>query len=180
MRFRPLIATLVLLPSIAVAQRGSGSAAGKKTDLFDKDATPAGPTLRLRDIEDQSPLKLLIDRRKDLKLSDSQLAQLKDAEPRLRDKNAPLYKSVDSLLRALRPTSDNPSEAERSQMRSARYALTATIAAVRANYDAAATDAIAPLDAEQQAKAKEMITRQREEGEKEVRDKLAAGNNSGG
>ncbi|HEY5061136.1 MAG TPA: hypothetical protein VII52_06340 [Gemmatimonadaceae bacterium] len=179
MRYRPLIAAFVLLPSIAAAaaaQRGSGSAAGRKTEMFDDKSAAAGPTLRVRDIEDQSPLKLLIDKRKDLKLSDAQLSQLKDAEPRLKDRNASLLKSADSLLREMKPSSSSPSDADRERIGIARARLMSTVDAIRANNDGASKDAIAPLDLEQQTKANEMLARQREEFDRLLRSKLGGDN----
>ena len=54
----------LFVPAVALAQRGGGrTQADRKTDLFEKQELPKGPTLRVRDIEDQSPLKLLIDKR---------------------------------------------------------------------------------------------------------------------
>lgn len=182
MRYRPLIAALVLLPSIAAtaaAQRGTSSAAGKKTEMFDDRSAAAGPTLRVRDIEDLSPLKLLIDKRKDLKLTDAQVSQLKDAEPRLKDRNASLLKSADSLLHEMKPNSNTPSDAEQSRLQSARGRLMSTMDAIRANYDAAAKDATAAFDLEQQTKATELLTRQREEGDRMLRSKLGSGDNRG-
>ena len=99
---RLAVIALLLVPAISLAQRGGRTQADRKTPLFDKEEGPKGPTLRVRDIEDQSPLKLLIDKRKDLKLSDAQLSQLKDSETKLKDVNAPLYKAVDSLIRDMR------------------------------------------------------------------------------
>jgi hypothetical protein len=182
MRYRPLIAALVLLPSIAAAgaaQRGTGSAAGKKTEMFDDRSAPAGPTLRARDIEDQSPLKLLIDKRKDLKLTDAQLSQLKDAEPRLKDRNAALLNSADSLLHEMKPSSGSPSDADRQRIGSARMKLMSVVDAIRANNDAAAKEAIAPLDMEQQTKANEVLARQREDFDRMLRSKLGTGDNRG-
>jgi hypothetical protein len=95
---RLLIAALLFVPSLALAQRGGASSQAAKHTEMDPQ-TASGPTLRTRDIEDMSPIKLLIDKRKDLKLTDAQLSGLKDAEPKLKEANAPLLKQVDSLMR---------------------------------------------------------------------------------
>src|SRR5437660_11656496 len=120
-----LIATLLLayLPSMSAAQRGGGSRANKNEELFDKKDVPKGPSLRTRDIEDQSPIHLLIDRRKDLKLSDQQVDQLKDADNKLKDKNAPLLKAVDSLVREMKPAFATQSAEDRTRIRNARATL---------------------------------------------------------
>ena len=172
---RFLIAAFLLVPSIGVAQRGGKTQADRKTPLFDKEEAPKGPTLRMRDLEDQSPLKLLIDKRKDLKLTDAQVAQLKDSESKLKDVNAPLFKAVDSLIRDMKNGSGTPTDQARAKVRDARTGLMDVLKDVRTNYDAALKDALAPLDAEQKTKANELVERQRQEGDKMIREKLNAG-----
>ena len=173
---RLLIAALLLVPSIGVAQRGGGrTQADRKTPLFDKEEMPKGPTLRVRDVEDQSPLKLLIDKRKDLKLTDSQVAQLKDSETKLKDVNAPLLKAVDSLLRDMKNGSGTPTDQARAKVRDARSGLMDVLKDVRTNYDASLKDVLAQLDADQKTKANELVEKQRQEGDKMIREKLNSG-----
>jgi hypothetical protein len=172
---RLLIAALLLVPSIGVAQRGGRTQADRKTPLFDKEEMPKGPTLRVRDVEDQSPLKLLIDKRKDLKLTDAQVAQLKDSETKLKDVNAPLLKAVDSLIRDMRNGSATPTDQARAKVRDARSGLMDVLKDLRTNYDASLKDALAQLDADQQAKANELVEKQRQEGDKMIREKLNTG-----
>lgn len=181
-RRRLIVASLLVAPSLALAQRGGGgrTQADRHKEMMDDKGTPSGPTLRVRDIEDQSPLKLLIDKRKDLKLADPQLAQLKDAEGKLKDKMAPLLKAVDSLLHELHPSMANPSSEERARLRNASDGMTAVLNDVRANYDASSKEALALLDADQQTKANELLAKQREEREKMIREKLSSGDRSGG
>ena len=52
-----------------------------------------GSTIKLsnKDIENVSPIKLLIDKRKDLKLTDDQLAKLKDREDKLKESMKPSF-----------------------------------------------------------------------------------------
>jgi hypothetical protein len=171
------IPALLALPSLAVAQRGGGtrSQADRKTDLFARDSTPKGPSLRARDLEDQSPLKLLIDKRKDLKLTDAQLAKLKDAEPKLKEDNAPLLKAIDSLVHDMRPSGPNQSQEEKTRLRDDRVSLRTVLVSIRTNYDAAAKDALAALDADQQAKAKDLLAERQKDGDKVVSEKLGEG-----
>jgi hypothetical protein len=169
---RLLIATTLLIaPAALFAQRGARTQADKKTSLFDKQEMPKGPDIRVRDLEDQSPLHLLVDKRKDLKLTDAQLSQLKDSEGKLKEKNAPLYKAADSLIRQMRLTSE-PSDADKARVREARGGLMEVIKSLRENNDAASTEAIATLDAEQQPKAKEMLDKQKADSEKFLREHL--------
>jgi hypothetical protein len=167
-----LASALLIVPPALLAQRGGRSQADKKTDLMDKAEIPKGVDIRVRDLEDQSPIHLLIDKRKDLKITDAQLAQLKDAEDKLKDKNASLYKTGDSLIRATRLTSAS-SDAEKSRAQSARGSLAELLKTLGESYDSARKDAVALLDAEQQPKANELLDKQKEETEKFFRDRLS-------
>lgn len=176
-----IIASLFVLPTVATAQRGgSRTQSDRHTDLFDKSNLPKGPLLRTRDIEEQSPLKLLIDKRKDLKLSDAQLSQLKESEGKLNEKNAPLLKMTDSLVRELRSVEAAPSDDNQSHIGLLRMALTNVLGGIRINYDAAAKDALATLDADQQPKATEMLDRQKQDAEKFINERLGSGQRRGG
>jgi hypothetical protein len=177
---RLLVALLLVVPSIAVAQRGGGrTQSDRKTPLFDKEDAFKGPAIRVRDIEDLSPIKLLIDKRKDLKLTDAQLAQFKDAEGKLKEKNAPLFKAVDSLVHEMRNAGAQSSDEARARGRNAREGLMEAIKDARGNYDASAKEAVAQLDADQQTKANEMIEKQRVEGDKTIRERLSGGERGG-
>jgi hypothetical protein len=170
---RLLIATaLFVAPSVLLAQRGGRTQADKKTDLMDKQELPKGPDIRVRDLEDQSPLHLLIDKRKDLKLTDAQLSQLKDAEEKLKEKNAPLYKTADSLIRQMRTTS-GATDGDKARARSARGDFMELVKSVNENYETASKDAVALLDADQQSKAKEMLDKQKADGEKFIRERMS-------
>ena len=159
-----LVASLLVLPSLAVAQRGGGGGGGRsratehdKMFSDDKDA-PKGPTLRTRDLEDFSPIRMLIDKRKDLKQSDAQVDGLKKAEEPLKQNNEPLMKALDSLVREMKPPMNMNDEA-RSRIRSAGMALHETLQSIGANYDAAAKEALAGFDAEQHTNAYEMLAK---------------------
>ncbi|HSQ32977.1 MAG TPA: hypothetical protein VLN49_24145 [Gemmatimonadaceae bacterium] len=167
------IAVLLALPTTAWAQRGGGrTQSDRRTELFDKDAQPKGPSLRARDIDDQNPLKLLIEKRKDLKLSDAQAAALKDAESKLHDQNAPLFKAVDSLVHEMRPPLGSPSDEDRRRIGNARMSVVSVLGSVWANDDAAAKEAVAALDAGQQTNANALLEKQKDERQKMVQDKL--------
>jgi hypothetical protein len=178
-----LLAAFLALPAIATAQR-SRTASDRRTELFDKDSASSrqAPMVRSRDLEDMSPIKLMIDKRKDLKLTDAQLGQLKDNESKLKDKNAPLLKAVDSLVRDLRWTGGSraPSDEERARMRDARVGLISSVGEIRANYDASAKDVLATFDAEQQAKANDLLAKQKQDAEKYLQERLNGGERRGG
>ena len=172
---RIAVVAILLVPSISLAQRGGRTQADRKTELFPKEEMPKGPTLRVRDIEDQSPLKLLIDNRKDLKLSDAQVSQLKDSETKLKDANAPLFKAVDSLIRDIRSGSASPNDQSRIKVREARSGLMDVLKELSGTYDTPVKDVLAQLDPEQQSKAKELLEKQKQDGDKMLREKLSAG-----
>jgi hypothetical protein len=174
-----MLATLAALPSLAAAQRGGGTRtqADRPTDMFSKeDEQSMRPTLRLGDLEDQSPLKLLIDKRKDLKLTDAQIADFRTKESTLKDNSAPTLKLADSLINQLHSTPS--SDDGRVKARLTSLALGHVIESLRASYDSAGTDAVAALDAEQQPKAKELLDKQKQDGTKMLQKKMGGGGRS--
>ncbi|MEO7085496.1 MAG: Spy/CpxP family protein refolding chaperone [Gemmatimonadaceae bacterium] len=174
-----LVACVIALPSLATAQRGGGSGATKKTEFFDKNEKK-GPTLRVRDVEDISSIHLLLDKKKELKLSDAQVNTLKELENKAKDKNGPQLKIVDSLIHELMVTRSNNSDDEKSRVRSTQADLVNAIAAARGTYDAAAKEGMATFDADQQAKANDLMAKQRSEGDKMLREKMMGGGGGGG
>jgi hypothetical protein len=173
-----LLALPLAVPSLAAAQR-TRTQSDRRTELFDKDSSKQIPMLRLRDVEDQSPIKLLIDKRKDLKLTDAQLAQLKDNDGKLKEKNAPLLKAIDSLVHDVRSGTASSSDDGRARARNARIGLMTTLGDIRTNYDASAKDALATFDADQQSKATELIDKQKQEMDKLVQERTG-GDRRGG
>lgn len=172
---RLLIASALLTaPSLLLAQRGGRTQADKRTELMEKTEIPKGVDMRVRDLEDQSPLHLLIDKRKDLKLTDAQLSQLKAAEDKLKEKDAPIYKSADSLIKATRLTSSS-TDADKGRAGSARGTLMELVKTLNETYDGARKEAVALLDAEQQPKANELLDKQRAESEKFYNERLSRG-----
>ena len=138
---------------------------------------PSGIQLSTRDMENISPLKLLIDKRKDLKLTDDQLRQLKDLEGTSKDQNQPLLRALDSLRKESRP-STRPSDDDRTRMMSVRREVTGVVKDIRTNYDASLKDALAVLDESQRTTANGLLQKQSEEAERMLGEKL--GGRSGG
>lgn len=168
-----LLAALLVLPTIAVAQRGGGKDKRRDADpdkMFGQDKAAEGPALRPRDIEEVSPLRALIDKRKDLKLSDAQTDGLKKSEDALKQKNAPLLKQLDSIVHEMKPPL-NETDETRAKMSAAGQALRETLLAINTNYEAAEKEALATFDADQQAKAKDVLAKNKEEADKRIREK---------
>jgi hypothetical protein len=168
-----LFAALVLLP-IASAAAQRSRATKRDPAVFADDAILRGPAIRGRDLEELSPIKLFIDKRKDLKLSDAQLDGLKKADETLKEQNKPLYKAIDSLAREMRPPMNSTPESQ-NRIREARRDLETTISTIHETYDAASKDAVGTFDADQQTKANELLAKLKEDGQKRIRDKMKTG-----
>jgi len=177
-----LAVVLVLIPTIVSAQRGGGGGGGSAAPSRvrgEKDADwnrvmgdKPGIQLSNRDVEDMSPIKLIIDKRKDLKLTDDQLKGLKDVEAKLKEKNDPSFHALDSLRRAAQPPLHDPSDDDKARMMSARRTAMSVVGAIRDNYDASLKDALALLDETQRPKAVELTEKQRKDAEDTMKDKL--------
>jgi hypothetical protein len=169
------VVVLVLIPAVASAQRGGrgggGGMGGDKANYGDNRSSTSMLQLSNRDVEDMSPLRLLIDKRKDLKLADDRVKQLKDLEGKLKDKNDPSFKALDSLRRVMRPSSTQTDD-ERTRMMTARSGVMAAVADIRANYDASAKEALALLDETQQKTASDLLQKQTADAEQMLQEKL--------
>ena len=179
MLVRRLAVALILLPTIASAQRGGGGGGGSgsrtrgdpKAD-FNAIAGDKGNKLSNRDVEDMSPIKLLIDKRKDLKLSDDQVKHLKDIENKLKETNDASFHALDSLRRAAQPPLHEASDDDKSRMMSARRTFAAVIATIRGNYETSLGEAQAVLDDTQKPRANELVEKQKQEAQDTIREKL--------
>lgn len=177
---RRLVLGLILVPTIASAQRGSGgggSGSGRVRGEPNADwksivGSNDGIKLSNRDVENINPLKLLVDKRKDLKLSDDQLTRLKDLDAKLNVKNQDSFTALDSLRRLTKPPAHEPTDDERARIMTARGAVAATVATIRDNYAASLTEALQVLDETQRKSAAELLDRQRTEAEAMLREKL--------
>jgi hypothetical protein len=175
---------LILLPTIASAQRGGGGGGGSRTRGdpkadFNAIAGDKGSIkLSNRDVEDMSPVKLLIDKRKDLKLSDDQVKSLKEIESKLKEKNDPSFRALDSLRRAAQPPLHEASDDERSRMMTARRTFAAVVATIRGNYETSLGEAQSALDDAQKARANELVEKQKQEAQDTIREKLGGGDRS--
>jgi len=165
------ILAVLLVPALASAQKKVRGE--EKEDWKDVlNAAPTGTKLTARDVEDMSPVKLLVDKRKDLKLTDDQTKKLKDVEGGLKEKNKPLFKALDSLRIETKPKAVTPTDDDRTRMMIARHELAAVVKAIRASYDATLKDAMPILDETQQKRANELLQKQSKEADDMLREKL--------
>ena len=176
-----LTVALTALPMLpALAQRGGGGGGGSRVQRGDKEADYSlmnGSTIKLsnKDLENISPIKLLIDKRKDLKLTDDQVNKLKDKEDKLKESMKPSFGALDSLRRIATPASRTPDEGDKARMMDTRRQFTQVVSGIRLQYDAAATDAASVLDEAQQKQAADLFQKQKAEADDMVRSKIGGG-----
>lgn len=191
-RVRLAVFLLCAVPALAVAQRGGSggggggskgmSGTGKKEnwdDVAEKRA-PAGPTISAKDFDDVSIYKILVDKKKDLKLSDAQIASFKEADAKLKDANADRFKLLDSLKKDAKPrTSGTPSAEDEARMVIAREALQGVVRDIRGSFDGAAKEAVAKLDESQQKAGADVMDKYNEEMLDLMRSKMGGGGRGG-
>jgi hypothetical protein len=171
-----ILVSLILLPTVALAQRGGGGSRVRGDPKADwqsvMGSNSGGMKLSTRDVENISPIKLLIDKRKDLKLTDDQLNRLKELDGKLKEKNQGSFKALDSLRRLAQPPAHDPNDADRARMSMARRLAGTTVGTIRENYDAARKEALPILDESQQKAASEILDKQRTEADEMLRENL--------
>lgn len=168
---------LAILAQTAAAQRAPKMGTGSPDwDKMGKSSASSAPqVLSKKDLEEMSPIARLLEKKKDLKLTDAQLAKLQEMETAGNGRDAALYEATDSLRKAMRPSGGGDPEARRIQAFSAREAFTKSVADLRANFAADATAALAVLDDAQRPAAKELLAKQAKEADKTVEEKMRAG-----
>ena len=87
---------------------------------------------------------------------------------------------TDSLVRELRSVEAAPTPDDQSRIRLLRMGLANVLGEIRTNYDTAMKDALAPLEADQQPKATEMLDKQKQDAEKFINERLRGGQRRGG
>jgi hypothetical protein len=141
----------------------------------DKARDNKGPTLRARDVEDTDPLRVLIDKHKDLKLTDEQLTALKGAEDKVKDTNKPLLAIVDSVTREMRGAASDDTPSGQERMNASRIGLMTALREIANNYDEAAKGAITTWSADQQKQATDLVDKKREDSQRALRERLGGG-----
>jgi hypothetical protein len=169
--------SLILLPAVALAQRGGGGGGmsrqrGEKSTDWNSVENKGGIKLSNRDVENISPIKLLIDKKKDLKLSDEQVNKLKELEGKVKETNEPSFKALDSLRHAVQLRAGDTTDIGRDRMMSARQGVGAVVTTIRGNYDSSVKDAMAILDDSQKKTATELLNKQNQEADDMIREKL--------
>jgi len=169
---------MAALPALLQAQRrGMGERDVNWNAVTSKKAPP---TLTAKDIEELDPLALLVEKKKDLKLTDAQLAALTEAQGKLAADVAPLLARIDSLGKAMRPTTSVQGAEDEARMVIARDAAGGAVREVRQRYGAALEGALPLLEAADLVIVHNGKVDQQEKGMKTLREKMLGGRGMGG
>jgi hypothetical protein len=166
------VLALLLLPATADAQRRTR---GEKTANWDEieKSTTAAPRFSSKDVEELSAFRIVVDKRKELKLSDDQAKQLRDLTRMEEEALKPRMDMLDSLRLAMRVRPGENPDLERARTTLARQEVVRVIDEIRAGYDSTFKAGGMPLmDAGQQKSAQEIVDRLRNERVEKLRDKL--------
>lgn len=180
-RFRLAFATLLLVPTIASAQR-SGMGGSKEIDwnAVTTKGGVGGPTITSKDLESATPFKFILDRKKDIKLTEPQMTSLKASDLALKESNKQRFLLIDSLKKEARPkTSGTPSAEDEVRLVVSKEALQVTVREVKKSYDDAAKLALPMLDEPQRAEGQKALDKYNEEMNDLLREKLG-GRGAGG
>jgi len=149
-------------------------------DAIAEKRAPAGPTISGKDFEKVSPFKALLDKKKDLKLTDAQIATLTTANTSLLSANAARFDLLDSLKKEAKPkTSGEPSAEEQARLVIAREALQGVVRDIRTSYDEAAKN-LEGLDDTQKETAASLLTKNAEQMQSMLREKMGGAAGGGG
>jgi hypothetical protein len=171
--------TLVLIPTFADAQRRVRGERRADWDAVESNSQSL-PKINKGDLEGFSAIKLIVDKKKDLKLTDDQLSKLKDLDKKEEAQLEGLFKQLDSLRNATRVRPGEDPDQEKARTSLARQDLMDIVRNIRANYDSTFQWALPLLDDGQKKTATELVEKERAEVEEDVRGKLGGGGRSSG
>jgi hypothetical protein len=162
-----LMAVLLVLPTILSAQKrgGGSSAGGSKSErnkmTFDTTRVRSSGLLSTKDLEKENMVGFVLDKKKDLKLSDDEVKALKGINDRLKDSVSVAMNSLDSIASRMRRTGDlAPSEGDRQV---GRLIASQRVSDVRSQYDVFLKEALTKLSDDHQKAANDLIEARRKE-----------------
>lgn len=151
--FLLFLATLLFGAATGQAQRGMGIGRRGPGNIVHETGVLAPKLV--------NPVNLLIERRQELALSESQFARVIALKRTLDSTNAPLLRRIDSVERLFRGglIFGEQSREHRDSVAEGRAVVREMSAGLRDNYDAAKEKAFAVLDAQQYAKAQDLYAK---------------------
>jgi hypothetical protein len=147
---------LLVIPVIASAQRTGGrrsSDGGSRGS--ERAGAQASATISAKDLENQNPIELILDKKKDLGLSGTEVDELEKLNDRLKDSVKQSLHTIDSIAKAMKRTGD--AAPTTGQMFIGRTVTSQQVALVRTQYEAALKDALTKLDAARQPTATALV-----------------------
>lgn len=136
MRFRMMVAALLMLtPALLTAQMGgmggmgggrrgdSGMGGGRNGEMMGSGNRPDQKLATAKEIEKLNPAALLIDKRKKLSLTDSQVTALHALEMKIYERNGDLLARYDSVRQAMAPAPKSSDDATPQQSADRQLAM---------------------------------------------------------
>ena len=155
-----LLSILIVVPTVAVAQRGGGSRsrATSRTDMFpDERAQRRVTTVTSAKLRDLDPLAILLDKHRDLSLTDDQTAKLKSMNDQLAELQKPAYHALDSLDQQMANLGNSSSSDDQARIGTMSTFVGMIAGNVRQQYDSVEKAAGALLTDEQRKKANDVL-----------------------
>lgn len=177
MSSRTAALVLALVPATLTAQRGMGGGmrggGGRSGGQEGGHGGGGSSMLQLSngDVEEMSPIKRLIDKRKDLKLTDEQVKKFKDLETEMKARNERLFKQLDSLRKDM-TFSGRPSDDERAKIENDHQSVVDVVGNIRLSYNETLKRATELLDNGQKQKAAELVQQLNDEADQTLDKKL--------
>ncbi len=164
-RFISALFFLAAIPTLALAQRGGGHGASPRNDKY-KETNDLPKYPAAAELQKYNPVMYLIDQKKKLSLTDSQVTALRPLQGMIFERNADLVARYDSVQRIYKPENANDaSNPKADSIRTRALGQTAIMNSVldslmdrRQNDDLDALSLIA--DDKQKKKAAELLDKQ--------------------
>jgi len=178
---RPVaLAALLLIPTFADAQKTNrGTKILSDWNKPDTNMGRAAPSYKKSDVEKFSAVLIVVDKKKDLKLTDDQVAKFKDLGKAEEAYNEPFYVKMDSARLAIRRRPGEDADQEKARMTLARQEMMNVIRRIRSNYDSVFQQGMPLLDETQKKTASEIVEKERADAEDDLRSKLGGGGGGG-
>ncbi|HVA57097.1 MAG: hypothetical protein WBQ26_10630 [Gemmatimonadaceae bacterium] len=177
-RFMLAIAILAIVPSLSVAQRGGGRSGGgrRTTDRFGSGEAATVPAISRQELADLDPLAILLDKRRDLKLTDDQTAKLEAMNGQLIDAQRPPFHALDSLNVELANLGSDLSSDDQAHARTLNVLSRMIASATRQRYDSVETVARALMTDDQKKAADDVLKDSHDRMERLVQRGRSTGN----
>jgi hypothetical protein len=146
--------------SAATSGRSGSGGAGKASDANRMiNCMKESPSLS-KDLEKANPIEILLDNKKDLKLSGDEEKELKTMNKQLKDDVKPFFKTIDSVSREMKKTGDYAPTS--GQMAIGRSLTRESTDSIGMRYRAAADAALAKLADDHKEPAKDVLQKEME------------------